>query len=66
MTTDEEKALDALDEEQEIEEKEGVCEFCGGTGEVPADETDKDGNVARGVDTQPCICGANEEEYEHA
>lgn len=33
-----------------------VCAFCHGEGEVSTDETDSDGNVARGVGTQKCIC----------
>ena len=38
------------------ENKEEVCEFCGGTGEVSVDETDSDGNIQRGVGTHKCIC----------
>ena len=39
--------------ECEVEE---VCEYCLGEGTIPADATDLDGNVERGVDNRKCIC----------
>lgn len=44
-----------------------VCAYCLGTGEVDKDETDSDGNVARGTLTEKCVCqlSNSEDEYEH-
>lgn len=43
----------------EIEE---VCEICLGDGVIDTDETDSDGNVARGVGSAKCICQLSDEE----
>lgn len=62
-----EKAYDTLSEAQGIEfnikaTEEGECAECGGDGEVSCDETDRDGNIERGVGTQKCICRVEAEE----
>jgi hypothetical protein len=33
-----------------------VCVHCDGTGKVPSDEVDRDGNTERGVGTMDCVC----------
>jgi hypothetical protein len=38
-----------------------ICELCNGTGEVSEDETDSDGNVARGTLTRKCLCQLEDE-----
>ena len=37
-------------------EGEEVCQECGGTGEVSEDETDREGNIMRGVGSRACAC----------
>lgn len=41
-----------------------ICEYCGGTGEIPADETDESGNIMRGVNLEKCGCMIKEKEYD--
>lgn len=48
--------------ECEVEE---VCELCNGTGVVDKDERDSDGNIARGVGSEPCMHTLKDEEDEH-
>ena len=41
-------------------ETDEVCAYCLGKGFVAVDETDQDGNIARGVDTEKCVCQLRE------
>jgi len=45
--------------------KEIQCDICNGTGEVSEDETDSDGNVARGTMSRKCLCQLEEDEYDN-
>lgn len=45
-----------------MSKEEIVCELCNNTGEVPADELDKDsGEYMPGVGTQICLCQSGDE-----
>lgn len=49
----------------QICEVEDLCEFCLGDGVVDTDETDSDGNVARGVGSAKCICQIHDEDGDY-
>ena len=52
--------------ENDNEDPEFDCEFCDDTGWQELDETDSDGNVARGVGGQVCACRLhNDDDDDH-